>query len=106
MDRRDFLAASAAAALRLAVTNDTTAAQDAAPADRGAGSAKQFIELRTYHFASADKQRAFERFLGTALVPALGRAGVAPLGVFKLLAKDNPSLKLSADPADLYAVLP
>ena len=106
MDRRDFLAASAAAAIGLAFTNSQSQAQDAAPAARGAGGGRQFIELRTYHFASSEKQRAFERFLGNALAPALGRAGVAPVGVFKLLAKDNGALKLTADPTDLYVVLP
>ena len=34
------------------------------------------------------------------------RAGVGPVGVFKLLAKENAALKLTADPNDLYVVLP
>src|SRR5689334_1971607 len=101
MDRRDFLAASTAAALGLAVGGSASAA-DQEPATGG----KQLIELRTYHFPSAEKQHAFETFLARALVPALGRAGVGPVGVFKLFAKDNAALKLSADPHDLYVVLP
>jgi hypothetical protein len=68
-------------------------------------SARQLIELRTYHFASQDKLRRFEEFLGQA-APAFARAGVAPVGAFKLLAKDNPDLKLAADGTDLYVLLP
>ena len=108
MDRRDFLAASAAAALGLAISDDVARAQaqDAAPPAGGAKGGKQLIEVRTYHFASPEKQQKFARFLGNALVPALVRAGVGPIGVFKLLAKDNAALKLTADPSDLYVVVP
>jgi len=100
MQRREFLAASvaSAAALSLAATG--------APALAGAeGSAKQLIELRVYHFASQDKLHRFEEFLG-ASAPAFARAGVSPVGIFKLLAKDNPDLKLTADGTDLYVLLP
>jgi hypothetical protein len=100
MHRREFLAASA-----LAMIGVTTPAP-AQPAAEGQRAGKQVIELRTYHFASPEKMKAFEQFLAAAFVPALNRAGVTPVGVFKLLAKDNPPLKLSADPADLYVLLP
>jgi len=99
MKRREFLAASAAAAVGL--MGETLA--------RGADNStenRQFYELRTYRFASPQKQQAFEEFLQSAAVPALNRAGVEPVGVFKLLAKDNPSLNLSADPTDLWVFLP
>ena len=100
MDRREFLAASTAAAFGLAIGGSAKAAD---AAEKGA---KQLIEVRTYHFASPDKQHAFETFLSRALVPAMGRAGVGPVGVFKLLTKDNAALKLPSDPNDLYVVLP
>jgi hypothetical protein len=67
---------------------------------------RQLIDVRTYHFANAQKQRAYEQFLGQAGIAALNRAGVEPVGVWKLAAKDNPNLKLTADPTDLYVVLP
>jgi hypothetical protein len=98
MQRREFLAASAAAALGLATLNPAPAAER--------GENRQLIELRTYHFASPEKQQAFEQFLARAAVPALNRAGVQTVGVFKLLAPDNPDLKLSADGTDLYVLLP
>ena len=98
MQRREFLAASAAAALGLGVAGHASAAEGAA--------GKQLIELRTYHFKSPEKLKAFEAFFAEAAAAALGRAGVEPAGAFKLLAKDNPDLKLGADLTDLYVLLP
>ena len=67
---------------------------------------KQLIELRTYHFPSADKREAFERFMAEAGVAGYARAVAGPVGVFKLLAKDNAPLKLAADANELYVLLP
>jgi hypothetical protein len=99
MQRREFLAASAAAVAGLA-TRTLARAADAGTQGR------QFFELRTYQFASAAKQAAFEQFMEQAAVPALSRAEIEPVGVFKLLAAENPSLKLTADPAELRILLP
>jgi hypothetical protein len=100
MQRREFLAASAAsAAAAISVASGTSALGGAEPSSR------QLIELRIYRFASPDKLRRFEQFLGAAAA-AFGRAGVEPIGLFKLLARDNPELKLTADSNDLYVVLP
>ncbi len=107
MDRREFLAASAAvAAFGLAAAPQSAAVQ--APAAGQPTGEKQLIELRTYHFASAAKLAAFERFLAKAAIPALNRAGVRPVGAFKLLAKDNADAKppVTADGTDLYVLLP
>jgi hypothetical protein len=97
MQRREFLAASAAAAIGLATTR-------AALADDKA--ARQYYELRRYHFASSAKQQAFEEFLAKTAIPAFNRAGVEPVGLWKLAAQDNPQLKLTADPIELYVFLP
>jgi hypothetical protein len=108
MDRREFLAASAAvAAFGLGAAPKSADAEDARPGRAPAGE-KQLIELRTYHFASAAKREAFERFLAKAAIPALNRAGVRPVGAFKLLAKDNADAKppVTADGTDLYVLLP
>jgi hypothetical protein len=84
MKRRDFFAASAAAGLALGTTGLARGAQ-------GAGG-KDLYELRTYSFASAEKLEAFAAFLEDA-VPALNRAGVKPVGVFRVFKEDNPRLK-------------
>ena len=94
MRRRTFLTTSA---LALAAPLLTRAADQ--PTTR------QYFELRTYHFPTPEKQAAFEKFLDAA-IPAFNRAGVEPVGAFKALAKDNPQLKLTADPLDLYLLLP
>ena len=99
MQRREFLAASAAVAFG-AMASNLKGAPSEAPAHR------QLFELRTYHFSSAEKQMAFEQFLQHAAVPAFNRAGIEPVGVFKMLAKDNPGMKLEADPMQLWVLLP
>jgi hypothetical protein len=104
MQRREFLAASAAAAVGFAA-NQAAPAQDRA-ADGSDGGGRQLIEVRVYHFASPEKRQAFEKFVADPLVPALNRAGVRPVGAFTLSAKDNPELKVQPDPNDLYVVLP
>jgi len=100
MRRRDFLAASAAAAGGMIGSAAMSFAADQGQGDR------QLLELRTYRFANAGKQEAFERFLAAAAIPALNRIGVEPVGVFKLRAADNPELKLTADRTDLWILLP
>ena len=104
MQRREFLAASTSAAVALISAKTTFGAENS--------SARQFFELRTYHFASAQKQQAYEQFLKDAGVPAFNRAGVEPVGVWKLMAKDNagnrnmPKAAEGEDPALLYVFLP
>ena len=67
---------------------------------------RQVIELRTYRFATEQKLEVFADYLATALVPALNRAGVQPVGVLRLRQADNPGLKLEADELKLYVILP
>lgn len=94
MNRREFLGAGTVAAMALASAGRSEAA----------GGAKELLELRTYRFATAAKQKAFEEFLAAAMVPALNRAGVKPVGVFRMLAADNPKL-LKEDSTDLLVLL-
>src|SRR3954469_11574923 len=109
MNRREFLAASAAVSAGLALGGGLTpalfAADEKAAGSAGAGE-RQIFELRTYHFGSPEKQQAYEQFLAKAGVPALNRAGVEPVGVFKLDLKENPNLKPAPEPNDLWLFLP
>ena len=98
MQRREFLAASTAAAVGLIGSKPNLAADER--------QGRQFFELRIYHFASPAKQEGYEHFLSQSAIPAINRAGVGPVGVFKLMAVDNPGMKLTADSTDLYVLLP
>jgi hypothetical protein len=100
MERRNFLTAAGAAGLALA--SGAAASRAAA----GATGGKQLLELRLYHFKTPAKQKAFDDFLKQAAVPALNRAAIKPVGVFKLLKDDNPKLNLKQDSTDLYILLP
>ena len=99
MRRREFLAASAAA-LGLAALKGTHAA-----AAEAAG-AKQLLELRVYSFASAEKQAKFDEFLQMVAVPAYERAKVFPVGVWKMLQKDNGKMLPNGDSTSLWVLMP
>ncbi|QEH34643.1 hypothetical protein OJF2_31840 [Aquisphaera giovannonii] len=97
MQRREFLAASTAAAVGVMGTRTDLVADE----PRG----RQFYELRVYRFPSRAKQSLYESFLSESAVPAFNRAGINPVGVFRLNAADNPGLKLEGDSTDLYVLL-
>ena len=74
MNRRDFIAASAAAGLGpLAGAGPLSAQQQAQ---------QEFFEIRRYHAIPGPKQRALGSFLGDVAIPAMNRAGVGPVGAF------------------------
>ena len=85
MDRREFLAATAVAAVSPSPKLDTLLQ----PATR------QYIELRRYHLLPGPKQRAFLAFVGEVAIPAMNRAGVSRVGAFTVVYGENaPSLLL------------
>ena len=98
MKRRDFLTASAAAGLTLTAPSVSHAA--------AAAGAKDLIELRLYTFESQAKLKTFDDFLRETAIPALNEIGIKPVGVFKLLAADNPKVPVDADSPVLYVLLP
>ena len=85
MKRRDFMAASCLAGLApLAGVSSAAAADDT--------SKKDLYELRLYKLDSVEKQKALVDFFGKAVIPALNRIGIGPVGVFSLKDGDDPSL--------------
>jgi hypothetical protein len=85
VDRREFLATSAAAAVAPIPHLDALA--QSAP--------RQYIELRRYHLLPGPKQRAFIAFVGDVAIPAMNRAGVGKVGAFTVVYGENaPSLLL------------
>lgn len=97
MRRRDFLAASTLAVFGATVASRADSAEGA--------SERQFFELRTYHFTTVQKQKEYEQFLTEAGIPAYNRAGVEPVGVWKLLARDNPNMRLAGEDTNLHVFL-
>ncbi|HEX7019915.1 MAG TPA: NIPSNAP family protein, partial [Gemmatimonadaceae bacterium] len=88
MDRREFLAASAVAAVSPLPTLGSLAS-DAPAAPR------QYIELRRYHLLPGAKQSAFMKLIDEVSIPAMNRAGVTPVGAFTVVYGENaPSLLL------------
>jgi hypothetical protein len=75
MHRRQFLANS------LAASALTLAGEAAAQAPKGT---PQFYELRKYHLQSGPQTKMTQSYFADALIPALNRMGIAPVGAFSL----------------------
>jgi hypothetical protein len=85
VDRREFLAATAVAAVSPLPRLDAL----------GQSATRQYIELRRYHLLPGPKQRAFSTFIGDVAIPAMNRAGVSRVGAFTVVYGENaPSLVL------------
>ncbi|NLS93406.1 MAG: NIPSNAP family containing protein [Planctomycetaceae bacterium] len=97
MKRRDFFTTSAAAGLALGMTGLAHGAE-------GPGG-KDLYVLCKFSFASPEKLEAYTAFVKEA-VPAFNRAGIKPVGVFRLFKEDNPKLEIEADPNELWLLLP
>jgi hypothetical protein len=76
MERRQFLAASIATSA-FAIAGDASAQ---APAVH----AREFYQIRRYNLKSGPQLKLTESFFGDALIPALTRMGMGPIGAFKL----------------------
>ena len=78
MKRRDFLKSTAVAASMTGLA----AALPALAAESGASPAREFYELRRYQFRSGPMVKRFEDYVTNAALPAMGRMGIGPIGVF------------------------
>ena len=76
MERRRFLAASLAASAAAAIRP--------APAQALATPGREFYLLRRYHMVSGPQLKLTENYFAAALLPALKRMGLGPVGAFKL----------------------
>jgi hypothetical protein len=90
MDRRTFLAGSivsaAAASLPLGAAH---AAQEQTPA--AAGVPSEFYEIRRYRIQSGPQRKLADDYFRDALIPALNRLGIKPVGVFSSSIGEDPS---------------
>jgi NIPSNAP len=87
MDRRNFLSRSlAASALSLATAGDLAAQDTSAPV---------YMDLRRYHLANGPGVKLTTDFFANALIPALNRLGIEPVGAFSVyFGPDSPSFYL------------
>jgi len=92
VNRRRFLANSlAASAFSIA---ELASAEAAAPAAAQSKS-RQYYELRTYSLRSGRQSQITGQYVSGALIPALNRLGISPVGAFNLtFGPDTPTLYL------------
>jgi hypothetical protein len=92
MERRAFLAASTAAALS---TPGALAAGSPLLADASPAGSPLVYELRRYRMHNGTMVSRFHGYVGDALVPALNRLGLAPVGAWNVaLGAEGPTLHL------------
>jgi hypothetical protein len=77
LERRTFITTSLATAA-VALARDGEAQPAAAPAGR------EYYQIRRYHLQAGPQTKIAESYLGDALIPALTRMGMGPVGAFKL----------------------
>jgi hypothetical protein len=89
MQRRTFLASSFAASA-LALTASTRALLGSQGA--AAGKSREYYELRRYQLRTGPQVKLAHDFFREALVPALNRLGISPVGVFNVeIGPESPS---------------
>jgi hypothetical protein len=102
MKRRDFLTSSLAAST-LALTNQSNAqAQSPAPAASG----REYYQLRRYHMQNGPQTKLTDSYVADALIPALNRLGIAPVGAFHLdIGPETPTLYLLLPTSNLETLV-
>lgn len=90
MERRKFLASSLAASALVAVRTSVRAEAAAESAPR---ESREFYQLRRYHLNSGPQRKLCDDFFRDALLPALGRLKIGPVGVFDVtIGPETPSI--------------
>src|ERR1700691_6059018 len=90
MERRKFLASTLAASA-LAVTAPASALEAAQGNMTAKG--REFYQLRRYHINAGPQRKLCDDFFRDALIPALNRMSISPVGVFDLsIGPDTPSI--------------
>src|ERR1700679_3743656 len=80
MERREFLTSSLAASA-VALTKQSSA-QSSSPT--ASGGERECYELRKYHLQTGPQIALTDHYLADALIPALNRLGIAPVGAVHL----------------------
>ncbi|HTZ75726.1 MAG TPA: NIPSNAP family protein [Candidatus Aquilonibacter sp.] len=77
MDRRKFLGSALGSGAALAASTSLRAAQETA-----GSSEREYYELRRYHILSGPMKKLADDYFKDALIPALNRLDIKPVGVF------------------------
>jgi hypothetical protein len=98
MERREFLTSSlATSAMALAKQSSAQSSLSAA-----SGAAREYYEIRKYHLQTGPQIKLTESYVADALIPALNRLGIAPVGAFHLdFGPETPTLYLLLPSAKL-----
>jgi hypothetical protein len=103
MERRAFLAASTAVAL---TSPHALARAAVVAAEPGAAARLQILELRRYRLRNGALAARFAAYAKDALLPALGRAGIAPVGAWNVaVGPDQPTVHLLVPHPDAASVV-
>ena len=99
MNRRSFLASSGALGLASLAANPAFGAASPQAAER------QYFELVRYHLPVGPKKSLVSDFYRDVAIPALGRLGIGPVGVFSVVYGPNsPSLYVLIPHSNLESV--
>ncbi|MHB8655980.1 MAG: NIPSNAP family protein [Terriglobia bacterium] len=92
MERRKFLASTLAAS---AAGLGASLAAFPGPQNAANEKGREYYELRSYHLNSGPQVKAIHEYFRGALLPALNRLGIVPVGVFNVvIGPENPSIYL------------
>jgi NIPSNAP len=102
MKRREFLTSSLAAST-VALAKQSSAQSSLQTAS---GVPREYYEIRKYHLQSGPQVALTNRYLADALIPALNRLGITPVGAFHLdIGPDTPTLYLLLPSTKLEALV-
>jgi hypothetical protein len=82
MQRRDFLSASLAASA-LAFAPDAVAQAATTSPRESTASPREYYLIRRYHLRSGPQTSLTQNYFADALIPALTRMGIGPVGAFQ-----------------------
>ncbi|MBB5317523.1 NIPSNAP family protein [Tunturibacter empetritectus] len=75
-------------------------------AQTSSGKPREYYEIRRYHLQTGPQIRLTDSYLSDALIPALNRLGIAPVGAFHLdIGPETPTLYLLLPCAKLEALV-
>jgi len=103
VQRRGFLASSIAAS---AFAANASTRYLLGNQGTGAGKSREYYELRRYHLLRGPQVKLAADFFGGALVPALNRLGISPVGVFDVeIGPESPAVYVLIPSASVETLL-